>query len=83
MFSEIWLLLIDEIKQMREFVPYNSTLNQERLLTMMTFIQKNFHQKISLEEIAFQTGFSNSAYFSKIFKRTCHMTPVTYRKEFS
>ena len=96
---------------------------------MMTFIQENFSQKISLEEFAasasistrealrcfqssihetpfeylisyrieaakkllkstdlsitefaLQTGFSNSSYFSKIFKRTCHSTPLNYRK---
>ena len=130
LFSEIWLLLLEEIKQMDKFTSSISTLSQERLLTMMTFIQENFHQKLSLEEIALsasistrealrcfqscihetpfeyliscrveaakkllrttnlsiteialQTGFSNSAYFSKIFKRTCHMTPVSYRKQ--
>ena len=129
LFSEIWLLLLEEIRQIHTFSTPVSTVTQERLLTMMTFIQENFSQKISLEEIAasasistrealrcfqnsihetpfeylisyrietakkllkstdlsiteiaLQTGFSNSAYFSKIFKRTCHMTPFNYRK---
>lgn len=130
LFSEIWLLLLEEIKQIDDTSTSVSTINQERLLTMMAFIQENYYQKISLEEIAssamistrealrcfqsnihetpfeylisyrvemakkllkasnlsvteiaLQTGFSNSAYFSKIFKRSCHMTPLAYRKE--
>ena len=130
LFSEIWMLLLEEIKQMDEIAPPVSTVNQERLLSMMSYIQENYAYKISLEEIAssamistrealrcfqssihetpfeylmsyrvemakkllratslsvtdiaLQTGFSSSAYFSKIFKRSCHMTPLAYRKE--
>lgn len=129
LFSEIWLLLLEEIQQMDKSSTPVSTVNQERLLSMMSFIQKNYQEKISLEEIAssamistrealrcfqnsiheapfeylmsyriemakkllkstnlsvtdiaLQTGFSSSAYFSKIFKRTCNMTPLAYRK---
>ena len=129
-FSEIWLLLIEEIRQMKISSTPVSTTNQERLLTMMLYIQEHYSDKITLEEIAssavistrealrcfqnsihqtpfeylisyridmakkllrsselsvteiaIRTGFSNSAYFSKIFKRTCHMTPLAYRKE--
>lgn len=131
-FSEIWLLLIEEIRQMKVSGIPVSTANQERLLTMMLYIQENYSDKITLEEIAssavistrealrcfqnsihqtpfeylisyridmakkllkssdlsvteiaIRTGFSNSAYFSKIFKRTCHMTPLAYRKKTS
>lgn len=130
LFSEIWLLLLEEIAQMDEIATPISTVNQERLLTMMSYIQENYPHKITLEEIAssalistrealrcfqnsihetpfeyllsyrvemakkllkssnlsvteiaLQTGFSNSAYFSKIFKRTCLLTPLAYRKE--
>lgn len=35
---------------------------------------------LSITEIAIQTGFSNSAYFSKIFKRIVKLTPKEYRK---
>ena len=129
-FSEIWLLLLEEIRQMDNISAPVSTIMQERLLSMLSFIQENYPHKITLEEIAstasistreclrcfqnnihetpfeylmnyrvemakkllkatnlsvteiaMQTGFSNSAYFSKIFKRTCHMTPLAYRKE--
>ena len=108
-----------------------STVNQERLLTMMSYIQENYQEKVSLKhiassamisprealrcfqngihetpfeylieyrieiakkllkstklsitEVAQETGFSSSAYFSKIFKRECNMTPLEYRKQF-
>ncbi len=129
LFSEIWLLLLEEIQSLEETKPSLSSVYQNRLLTMLSFIQENYADKISLEkiaasamiserealrcfqtsiqetpfeylmnyrvemaknllkattlsmtEIAAQTGFSNSAYFSKIFKRACHMTPLEYRK---
>ena len=38
--------------------------------------------KLSMTEVAQETGFSSSAYFSKIFKRECNMTPLEYRKHF-
>lgn len=38
--------------------------------------------RLSVLDIALQTGFSNEAYFCKIFKRNCGKTPNTYRKEY-
>lgn len=129
-FSDIWLLLLKEIEQMDSMTAPASSLHQERLLTMLSYIQENYPYKITLEEIAsaaaistreclrcfqsnihetpfsylmsyrvemakkllkstdlsmteiaVQTGFSNSAYFSKIFKRTCQKTPLEYRRD--
>lgn len=34
---------------------------------------------LSVTEIAIQTGFSNSAYFAKVFRELRHMTPSQYR----
>ncbi|MBO5159174.1 MAG: AraC family transcriptional regulator [Lachnospiraceae bacterium] len=129
-FSEIWLLLLEEINNLKEPEHFSHSVNQERILTMMSYIQENYAEKLSLEmiassatistrealrcfqfciqqtpfeylmshriemakkllrstnlsvtDIAVQTGFSNSAYFSKIFKRECHTTPLAYRRE--
>lgn len=129
LFSEIWLLLLDEIANSENLVMPKASMNKERLLTMMAFIQKNYSQKITLEEIAasasisareasrcfqssihetaieyllecrvemakkllkssnlsmteiaIKTGFSDSAYFGKIFRRKMKMTPLEYRK---
>ncbi|MDY5020935.1 MAG: AraC family transcriptional regulator [Blautia sp.] len=126
--SEIWLLLLEEIKNMDEQDVMANTQNQERLMTMLSFIHENYSKKLNLAEIAqsasvskreclrcfqngihespfdyligyriecakkllrstdmpiteiaLETGFSNNAYFSKIFRRECGETPRKYR----
>ena len=37
--------------------------------------------KVSVMEAAVQTGFSSAAYYGKIFRRLCGMTPGEYRKQ--
>lgn len=125
--SEIWLLLLEELKNTR--LKTVATKNQDRLLTMIAFIQSNFAEKLtlsqiaeaaavstreclrcfqsaihqspmeyliayrirqaekllektdlSISEIAMQTGWGSSSYFSKMFRRICGKTPNTYRK---
>lgn len=39
------------------------------------------HAKLSVEEIAFQTGFADDAYFIKVFKRLVGQTPSSFRRE--
>ncbi|TXK84886.1 helix-turn-helix domain-containing protein [Paenibacillus sp. N3.4] len=39
------------------------------------------HAKLSVEEIAFQTGFADDAYFIKVFKRMVGQTPSSFRRE--
>lgn len=129
LFSEIWLLLLEEALETEKNNSPVKLVNQERIQTMMAFIQTNFAQKISLDdiatsasigkrealrcfqtsihqtpfeylldyriemaekllkntnlpitEIAFQTGFTNEAYFCKVFKTRNQQTPGTYRK---
>jgi AraC-like DNA-binding protein len=129
--SEIWILLLDEIQRIEaESIP-QKIVSKERIQTMMTFIQRNYDQKISLEdialsaavskreclrcfqhgihktpyeyllnyriemaqkllketdtsiiEIAFLTGFTNGAYFGKMFKKISQKTPGAYRKAY-
>lgn len=129
LFSEIWLLLLEEIGNMDYVQPTVQPARRERLQTMLAFIQQNYARKLTLDEIAasaligrrealrcfsvcigrtpfeylleyriemsqkllknsalsiteiaLQTGFSGSAYFAKLFRRTCGMTPGAYRK---
>ena len=35
----------------------------------------------SVQDIAFQVGFNDPYYFSKVFKKTVGMTPSEYRKK--
>lgn len=128
-FSEIWLLLLEELQNTE--VPSGSVkgVSQDRIQTMIAFIQQNYREKLSLEDIArsasvskseclrcfrssihrtpfeylldyriesaerllrttdasvldiaLQTGFSNSAYFGKLFKEARGVPPGLYRK---
>ena len=125
--GEIWLLLLEELKHTK--IKTVATRNQDRLLTMITFIQSNYAQKLSLSEIAaaaavstreclrcfqtciqqtpmdylidyrlrqagklleksdlsvseiaMQTGWGSSSYFSKMFRRVYGKTPNAHRK---
>lgn len=129
-FSEIWLLLMKDIKNLEQKGIGIKPVSQERIQTMMTFIHLHYPEKLSLDDIAasalvsrreclrcfqncirkspfeylteyriqaaetllrttddtitkiaLQTGFSNSAYFGKIFKQITQMTPQEYRRE--
>lgn len=127
--SEIWLFLLEEIKNQQFENQKTNLANQERIQNMMSFIHENYAGKISLDEIAraglvskrecircfaecikktpfeyvqeyrirmaerflretdlqiteiaFRTGFSNSAYFGKVFKEQTGKTPGEYRR---
>ncbi|WP_256758822.1 response regulator [Cohnella sp. WQ 127256] len=39
------------------------------------------HSKLNVEEIAYETGFADDAYFIKIFKRMVGQTPSAFRRE--
>lgn len=128
-FSDIWLLLLQEIRERKPAVNSLNSTRQDRIQTMLTFIRQNYQEKLSLEDIAYsasiskseclrcfrtgihrtpfeylqdyrmemaerllrstndsildialQTGFSNSAYFGKIFRETHEISPGLYRK---
>ena len=126
LFSELWLLLLEEIKEQ----PMHTVnfQNQERVQNMLTFIHANYNEKLTLNDIAaaasvstrecircfrntirqtpveylmeyrmgmakrylretemsiteisYHCGFSSNAYFGKIFREKCGMTPLQYR----
>lgn len=76
-FSEIWLLLIEEIRQMKVSGIPVSTANQERLLTMMLYIQENYSDKITLEKIASSAVISTREAL-RCFQNSIHQTPFEY-----
>lgn len=129
LFSEIWLLLLEEIREISDARQPSRTISQERLLTMMSYVNYHYPDRISLEDIAasasvskreclrcfksginktpfeylmeyrlekaarllrttdlpivdiaMRSGFSNSAYFGKLFKSTYQASPGAYRK---
>jgi len=127
--SDIWLELIAEIETLSTENLTAVSVNQERLMQMMSFIHNNYDKKLTLEQIAsaaaistrecsrcfaacmketpieylmqyriqvaqtllrttnmsivdvaMESGFSNSAYFTKVFKQVCGVTPRNFKK---
>lgn len=128
--SEMWLLVMRQMKNEENNKLPIKKVNQDRIQTMMAFIQQSYKEKISLEDIAlsasvsrreclrcfqncihktpyeylqeyrieaakkllrdtdipavdiaFQTGFTDGAYFGKVFKNMCGKTPGSFRKK--
>ena len=128
-FSEIWLLLSQELTELQTHSQLPKPVSQERIQMMLAFIHRHYAEKLTLEqiaaaaiistreclrcfqnciqktpfeylmdyriqmaesllrttdlpvtEIALQTGFNNSAYFSKIFRQLRSLSPGQYRK---
>ncbi len=129
LFSEIWLLLLQEMRELEQQTGVLRPVNQERIRMMLEFIHAHYREKLTLEqiaasaivskreclrcfqncigktpfaylldyrmqmaeillrttekpvtEIALDTGFSGSAYFTKMFRELRQMTPSQYRK---
>lgn len=130
LFSEIWLLLIEEIRTLEKDHLPPKRIEQDRIQTMISYIQNHYMEHVSLADIAgaaaistregtrcfkntirrtpfeylmdyriemaekllsdteepvtdiaLKCGFSNGAYFSKIFKEYRKMTPGAFRKQ--
>lgn len=77
--GEIWLLLLEELKntQLRQV----STKNQDRLLTMMAFIQENHGEKLTLEEIADAAAVSTRECL-RCFRNAIDRSPVEYLNDY-
>lgn len=54
-------------------------LNRMRIYKAMGMLAGT---NISVEEIAKKTGFSDTSYFARVFKKQCKLTPSEYRAEF-
>lgn len=77
LFSEIWILLLDEIKNLERTDLPVKPYSQERLQAMMFFIQQNFQNKISLEDIALSASVSKRECL-RCFQSSIHKTPFAY-----
>lgn len=81
MLSEIWLLLLEEARE-RQAVPCQTKLiSQERIQTMIAFIQKNYGRKLLLEEIAGAAAVSKRECL-RCFQNCIHKTPSEYLLEY-
>lgn len=73
--SDIWLLLLDALKD----APVQKTAprNQERILTMLSYIQANYSEKLTLEDIAASAAVSSRECL-RCFQSTIHQSPMEY-----
>lgn len=52
LFSEIWLLLLEELKDLERHAGLQKPVSQERIQLMLTFIHQHYAEKLTLEQIA-------------------------------
>jgi AraC-like DNA-binding protein len=57
---------------------FNDYLNLVRV-SRAKFILQNYG--LTLKEVAFNCGYNDTAYFCRVFKKTCRVTPTEYRTE--
>lgn len=77
--SEIWLLLLEVLKdtQLRS----TTGKNQDRILTMLAFIQENYAQKLTLQEIADASAVSTRECL-RCFRDAIHQSPMEYLMDY-
>lgn len=73
--SEIWLLLLEELKNTQLRTPVSK--NQDRILTMLSYIQENYQQKITLQEIA-DAGSVSTRECLRCFQMSIRQSPMEY-----
>lgn len=77
--SEIWLLLLNELQ--------NTTLktapvkNQDRILTMLAYIQENYEAKLTLQDIA-NAGAVSTRECLRCFQMSIRQSPMEYLMEY-
>lgn len=77
--SEIWLLLLEELKHTEiKAVPGK---NQDRILTMLAFLQENYARKLTLQDIA-QAGAVSTRECLRCFQNSIHQSPIEYLTEY-
>ena len=75
--SDAWLLLLDEIEKHFEAPQVIETEKQTRIKSMLSYIHRNFGEKITLEEIAAAANIS-AREANRIFQKTVRQTPFEY-----
>lgn len=77
--SEIWLLLLEELQNTQ--LKGTSVKNQDRILTMMAYIQENYAQKLSLQDIA-NAGAVSTRECLRCFQASIRQSPIEYLLEY-
>lgn len=75
--SEIWLLLLDVIRSADRHDFPEKSKNQDRILTMIAFVQENYSEKLTLENIADSASVSTRECL-RCFQSSIHQSPMDY-----
>ncbi len=78
---EFWKELFLETEEMRAGAERRSTVDVERIKLMMAYIQENYAERLSLDDIAEAAGIS-SRECTRCFNRCLSMTPIQYVTRF-
>ena len=79
LFSELWLLLLDEIREQPSHTV--NIQNQQRVQSMLAFIHANYNEKLTLEAIAAAASVSTRECI-RCFHNTIRQTPIEYVMEY-
>ncbi|KAB7672656.1 response regulator [Bacillus sp. B1-b2] len=74
--SPIYISKIFKEKQGINYIDYLTECRIEKARILIRDTDK------SIKEITFEVGYHDPNYFSKVFKKLCHMSPKEYRKSF-
>lgn len=77
--SEIWLLLLEELQNTQ--LKSSPIKNQDRILTMLAFIQENYARKLTLQEIADASAISTRECL-RCFQTSIRQSPMEYLVEY-
>ena len=81
LFSEIWLLLLEEIRSLEDTHTPLKPVDQDRIQTMLSYIQRHYADRISLTDIAGAAAISTRE-CTRCFKNTIHRTPFEYLMDY-
>lgn len=79
--GEIWLILLSVIQESDSKPFRTATKNQDRILSMMSFIQENYAEKLTLEQIADAAAVSTRECL-RCFQESIHQSPMDYLIEY-
>ena len=74
--SDIWLLLLEVLRSTDDST-YAAEKDQDRILTMLSFIQENFADKLTLEQIAMSAAISTRECL-RCFRASIRQSPIEY-----
>ena len=79
--SEIWMLLLEEITNQENAVASPASVNQERMLHMLSYMHEHYAEKISLEDIAIAAAISKREVL-RCFRTCINQAPFDYLQEY-